>query len=142
MKSRWTDILSTAFLCAVLLLGSKVSSRAQEKNTPGEGLWGGVHVSMQTAAQGAALEFDCAHGAILEAIKPDAAGKFAVRGTFTPERGGPVRKDNPPRDLPAVYTGTIDGEVMHLEITLAGQQEALGTFTLTRGDAGRIVKCR
>ena len=98
---------------------------------------------MRIAAAASALPKHCYdQAAILEAIKPDAAGKFTVRGTFTPEHGGPVRKDNPLRDLPAVYKGAIDGDVMHLEITLADQQQALGTFTLTRGDAGRIVKCR
>ena len=105
-------------------------------------VWGGNHVSMEVTPQGATLEFDCAHGALLEAIKPNAKGEFVARGTYTPERGGPVMRDNPDRDLPATYQGSVDGDTMRLEITLADKGQAPEPFTLTRGKVGRVVKCR
>lgn len=97
---------------------------------------------MEVSALGATLEFDCAHGEILEAIKPNAKGEFSARGTYTPEHGGPIRKDNPPRDLPAVYKGSIDGGVMRLEVVLADKDQAPEPLTLTRGQVGRVMKCR
>jgi hypothetical protein len=88
------------------------------------------------------LEFDCAHGNVLEPIKANAKGEFAARGTYTPEHGGPIRRDNPPRDLPATYQGTIDGDTMRLEVLLVDKDHQPEPFTLTRGKAGRLMKCR
>jgi hypothetical protein len=112
----------------------------QDANTTA-GVWGGQHVSMRVTAQGATLEFDCAHGTMLEPIEVNAQGKFAVRGTYTPERGGPVHRDDPSNDLPATYKGSIEGDTMWLEIVLADKGPP-GLFTLTRGKAGKLVKCR
>src|SRR5664280_1463436 len=55
-------------------------------------VWGGNHVSLEITPQGATLEFDCAHGNISEPIKANAKGEFAARGTYTPERGGPISR--------------------------------------------------
>jgi len=118
------------------------AARAQQGEKHGSTLWGGRDISLQMSASGASIEFDCAHGAIAEAIKPDAHGEFSVAGTYTPEMGGPVRKDNPPRDLPATYKGTISGDTMHLEVLLSDNTRQLPAFTLIRGSAGRVVKCR
>ena len=93
-------------------------------------------------AQGATIEFDCGHGSILQPVKPNAAGEFSVAGTFTPERGGPIRKDSLPSDLPATYKGTISGDSMHLEIVLSDKDRQPPPFTLTRGGAGKLMKCR
>ena len=110
-----------------------------EKN---EQLWGGEGVSLEVSAGGATLEFDCAHGAILQGIRPNARGEFQVPGTYTPERGGPIQKNNPPRDLPATYKGSISGHNMHLQIVLTQDSEALPLYTLTQGADARLRKCR
>jgi hypothetical protein len=115
---------------------------AQDPPPPLAGTWGGEHVAFESHNGGATLEFDCAHGAILDAIKPDAQGEFTVRGTFTAEHGGPIRRDNPPRDVPAMYKGTIAGDVMHLTITLSDGSKAMEELTLTRGQDGVVRKCR
>ena len=96
---------------------------------------------MEISAQGATLEFDCAHGEILEPITANSKGEFSVRGTYTPEHGGPIRKDNPPRDLPAVYKGSIQGSTMQLEVVLADKDHAPEPLTLTRGQSGSVMKC-
>jgi hypothetical protein len=147
MKLHWIGTLSVVLagvLTGALMLagGSAINpQRGQEANTTPD-VWGGHHVSMKVTPQGATLEFDCAHGNILEPIKANAKGEFTARGTYTPERGGPVSRDNPPPDLPATYKGSIDGDTMRLEIMVAEKDQAPEPFTLTRGKVGRLVKCR
>ncbi len=114
----------------------------QVGGTPGTpDVWGGPHVSMVTSEKNVTLEFDCAEGIILNPIQPDAKGNFSAEGTYTPQRGGPVKKDSPPTDLPAIYKGTIHGNTMQLQVVLANQDEQPPPLTLTRGQAGRVVKC-
>lgn len=115
----------------------------QENSSNGE-MWGGNGVSMMMTQQGATLQFDCAHGVLDQPIRPDAKGQFQVPGTYTPERGGPVSKANPPRDQNAVYKGSIQGDTMHLEVILSddGKAQAPQPLTLTRGKAGHVVRCR
>jgi len=129
-------------LSAVALLGSSAMGWQRGDSSGSPQVWGGRDVSMKTSAEGATLEFDCAHGAITQPIKPDAKGGFSVSGTYTPERGGPVQKSNPQRDSPAVYKGFIDGDSMHLEVVLTDGTQAPPPLSLTRGKAGRLVKCR
>jgi hypothetical protein len=115
----------------------------QVGGTPGTpDVWGGPHVSIVTSEKNVTLEFDCAEGIILNEIKPDADGNFSAEGTYTPQRGGPVKKDSPLNDLPAIYKGTIHGNTMQLQVVLANQDQRPPPLTLTRGQAGRVVKCR
>jgi hypothetical protein len=123
-------------------MGSSIAHGWEQENSAPSEIWGGHGISMQLTGQGATLEFDCAHGSITQPIKSDAKGDFSVSGTYTPERGGPVLKASPPRDIPAVYRGAIHGESMELEIKISDRDETLPAFTLTRGNAGRLVKCR
>jgi hypothetical protein len=144
MKACWlvTSLLTVVLAIAVLLAAPATASPQGNNGIESSDTWGGMHVSMEISAQGATLEFDCARGEILEVIKPNAKGEFSVRGTYTPEHGGPIRKDNPPRDLPAVYKGSIQGSTMQLEIVMADKDQAPEPLTLTRGQVGRVMKCR
>jgi len=126
----------------VALLGCYAMGWQHGDNAGSSPVWGGRDVSMELTAEGATLEFDCAHGAITRPIKPNAKGDFSVPGTYTPERGGPVQKNNSPHDLPAVYKGSIDGDSMHLEVMLTDRDHAPPPFSLTLGKIGRWVKCR
>jgi hypothetical protein len=99
--------------------------------------WGGLHIRMEMTDEGANLEFDCATGTITQPLRPDSQGRFSVRGTFTPEHGGPIRQDEPSRTRAAVYFGTIDGDAMTLQIDEHSQ-----TYHLVRGKPGRVFKCR
>ncbi len=132
------------FACVAFVIWLEVSlATGQTGGTPGNPeVWGGQHVSMVMSEKNATLEFDCAEGVILNPITPDANGNFTAEGTYTPQRGGPVKKDTPPQDLPATYKGTIRGDAMHLEVILADKQQQLPSLTLTRNQAGRVVKCR
>jgi hypothetical protein len=103
------------------------------------GTWGGTGVRLEVGAGGAEVEFDCAHGT-LGRLALDAGGGFDVAGTFTRERGGPVRSDEEPEKLPARYSGKVEGDRMTLRVAAEGIEETL-TYTLTRGNAGRLRKC-
>ena len=104
--------------------------------------WGGQHVQMQVTAKGATLDFDCASGEITEPVQADAFGNFTAVGTFTRERGGPVRKDAADNTAAAKYSGTISGDSMRLSITSGPDNAPVGEFVLSRGTTGHLVKCR
>ena len=104
------------------------------------GAWGGDHVNLLLTATGGTLEYDCAHGTIDQPFLTDSSGRFDLAGTHTREHGGPIRIGEKEDKRPARYTGTTDGRTMTLTVALAGSNEPLGTFTLTRGQPGRILK--
>lgn len=118
-----------------------VSPRLASGKPIGVGAWGGDHVNLLVAATGGTLEYDCAHGTIDQPFLVDSSGRFDLAGTHTREHGGPIRIGEKEDKSPARYTGTTDGRTMTLTVTLTGSNEPLGTFTLTRGQTGRIVKC-
>jgi hypothetical protein len=106
------------------------------------GVWGGRHLRMDVIASGAELEYDCAHGAITEELKLDDEGRFQAKGTHSREHGGPTRSDEVPSSRPATYRGRVSRKTMTLTVTLGDPAEELGTFTLTQGSEGDVVKCR
>lgn len=106
------------------------------------GVWGGQHVRAEVTAGGATFEFDCAHGAITQAIVMDGSGKFDVPGKFAPEHPGPVRRDEESNDRSVRYSGNVKDQEMTLTITDTNSKEVLGTFTLKHGGEGRLRKCR
>ncbi len=102
------------------------------------GVWGGDHIALTVEVTSAHVELDCAHGNIPIRL-PDAA--FTVAGTFVREHGGPILVDETLDSRPALYVASMSGGVMTLTIRLGDSGELVGTFTLTRGATGRIVKC-
>jgi hypothetical protein len=143
MKLHCIGTLVVVLTGALMLASAPATNllQGQDASTSPD-VWGGNDVSMEVTPQGATLEFDCAHGNVLEPIKANAKGEFAARGTYTPEHGGPITLANPPRDLPATYKGTIEGDTMRLEVVLADKDQAPEPFALTRGKAGHLMKCR
>jgi hypothetical protein len=106
------------------------------------GVWGGDHVSLTVAATSSHLEFDCAHGDIPVAVTLDARKEFYVSGTFVRDQGGPIQVPPPPADShPAVYSGAVNGNMMTLTVQLTDTQTVIGSFTLSRGSPGRLVRC-
>ena len=119
--------------------------KMSDKTTPARlatGTWGGNHIRLSVRADGAAVEFDCARGTIDEALTVSADGRFAARGTFAREGPGPIRVGAAPSARPARYEGSLNGQQLTLKITLSETAQDVGTFTLTRGSAGRLWKCR
>lgn len=104
-------------------------------------VWGGEHVEMEVTKTGATLEFDCATGEITEPLAVDSQGKFRVNGTFTREVPGPTRREGNPV-VAATYSGSIEGETMHLTIVAGPNKEGMGDYVLVRGKAGRVMRCK
>jgi hypothetical protein len=105
------------------------------------GVWGGEHVTLTVNDTSSHLEFDCAHGDVPSALKPAADRTFAVSGTFVREHGGPIREDEKVDVRPATYIGRVTGQTMQLTIRLTDPDSLIGTFTLTHGAPGRLLKC-
>src|SRR6266850_1056540 len=106
------------------------------------GVWGGQHIRAEVTDSGTDIEFDCAHGTIDQPIVLDAKGSFDVKGKFTPERGGPIRRDEKSNDRLVRYVGQVKDQAMTLTIRDAGTKETIDSFSLTHGSDGRIRKCR
>ena len=104
------------------------------------GLWGGEHIRMKVGARSATIEYDCANGVIEGPLEIDADGHFNLHGTHHMERGGPIRADASSKGQPASYSGSITGNTMTLTLKV-GDGEA-ETFTLEKGNEGKLVKCK
>jgi hypothetical protein len=105
------------------------------------GMWGGDHIALTVADTGSHVELDCAHGDIPGALTVNARNEFNVSGTFGREHGGPIRVGEVPDSHPAVYAGFVTVTTMTLTVRLTDTNEMIGTFTLSRGAPGRVVKC-
>ena len=69
-------------------------------------------------------------------------GDFDVRGKYMPEHGGPIRNDEESTSLSVRYVGhAIDNELT-LTVTIPDKKETVGTYNLTHGSEGRVMKCR
>lgn len=122
-------LLSAAFM--ILMAGSSPLA---------EGTWGGPSIQMTVSPEGAALDLDCAHGAIDGPIAVGSDGRFRASGTYAVEHGGPVREGEE-KGRPAVYEGRVEGKKLTLVILIAEGKQEVGTFELTQGRFGRIMKC-
>jgi hypothetical protein len=114
-----------------------VTSTAAEESD----IWGGEHIEITIGGGGGEVQFDCASGTIATSLNVAAQGKFQADGTYKREHGGPVRKDESDA-VAAKYSGSISGNTMHLDIVLAESKESVGSYVLTRGQAGKVFKCR
>ena len=130
-------------LCSlfVLVAGGAGSPRQAERRSMLPGLWGGDHVQMVVSRNGARLEYDCATGTIDQPIIVDARGRFTAKGSYTSERGGP-RRDNQTASARARYVGQVSADTMRLTVTLEDRKQRVGVFTLMRGRASLLTKCR
>ena len=132
----------TAFVVVVFVVvsfGALVYSRFQQGMPRGE--WGGDHVNMNVGDGSAKLEFDCATGYISGPLLVDEHGQFQLRGTFMPERGGPIRAGQSSREQPASYSGEIKDHTMTLVLRI-GDSDETETFTLEQDKPGKLVKCK
>ncbi len=135
-------LLIVSLVPATCLTQQRLSATpAQSNDDAPNNVWGGEHVEMEFTKDGANLDFDCATGTIGQPISPDSNGKFQVSGTYTREMPGPTPRNGRPASA-AVYSGTIRGNTMQLEVILADSKESVGVFQLAKGSSGRVMKCR
>jgi hypothetical protein len=116
-----------------------VTSNQKMKHIPA-GKWGGPHIDMNIGAKSATIEYDCASGTIEGPLVIDREGNFNLRGVHRMERGGPVRADEKPNEVPATYTGSIKGNTMTLNLKISDSD--VETFTLEQGKEGELFKCK
>ncbi len=105
------------------------------------GTWGGNHIRLVVGAEGAEVEYDCAHGSIKPPLAVDSEGRFDLLGTHTIERPGPVRLGQDPPSRPVSFEGRLEGKQMTLKVTFTDTAESVGEFTLTHGSEGLLRKC-
>ena len=137
-----TNKWRTVVLTVALIIGATAGAYARgvDRSIP-TGLWGGEHLGVEITSAGATLEFDCGHGAITVPLRVDKGGRFTAKGTYSPERGGPVRRGDAPLAA-ARYSGVLKGGTITLTVMLEAGKERIGTFTLTRGTDPLLTKCR
>lgn len=123
-----------------LLLLFSVTVRTQKMQRIPTGVWGGQHIHLVVGEKSATIEYDCASGVIQGPLVVDPDGNFSLRGTHRIERGGPVRADEKPNEVPATYTGSIKGDSMTLTLKLSDSD--VETFTLEKGKQGDLFKCK
>ena len=114
---------------------------AGRKTKLAKGVWGGQHIRMEVTDNGAQIEYDCANSTLDEPIVLDRSGKFHVKGKYIAEHGGPVRNDEVSKGSPVRYVGTLKGNGLTLIITNTDTGKTVGSFNLTRGNEGRVMKC-
>lgn len=131
--------INVSLLFILIVLMSCAIYPVKNTNTVAPSTWGGEHLMLTISASGAALEFDCATGQISQPIAVDRNGNFDMAGTFTPQHGGPVRKDESTPSHPVRYLGHVDGDTMTLKVVR--DQQEIGKFTLTRGAPPKLMKC-
>jgi hypothetical protein len=122
--------------------GAYMNGAAERHNKLATGVWGGQHARVEVTGKGAAIEFDCANGTIDGPILLNAKGGFDVKGKFAAEHGGPVRQDEEGTNRAVRYIGRVKDKELTLTISDLNTKENLGTFTLTLGNEGRLMKCR
>jgi hypothetical protein len=123
---------------AVAILAASCSDSPTEPSAL-LGEWGGPRALLTLTAEGAVVEFDCAHGAWTAPLRPDRRGRFDVPGYFVQEHGGPIREGEVEVRRPVVYSGEVEGARLTFAFTVEGQ--ALGPYTVARGRAAGLVKC-
>jgi hypothetical protein len=126
----------------VLLIAAAAASKPRKLQRVSAGSWGAPHIRLNVEQNSATIDYDCAHGVIDGPLTFDSKGRFSWRGTHNPEHGGPTRVDEQSTSHKAIYTGIVKGDTMTLTVRLAATKELVDTFTLTRGGAGRVFKCK
>jgi hypothetical protein len=105
------------------------------------GTWGGADIALTVADAGSHVDFDCAQGEIPGPLTVNTRNQFNLSGTFIREHGGPIAVGEVADSHPAVYFGSVTAATMSLTVRLTDTGEEMGPFTLSRGSAGRVVKC-
>lgn len=103
-----------------------------------EGAWGTPGTRLTLSAERGLIEEGCAEIA-LPPVTLTADGRFTVTGRMTAYAGGPQDADAPPREIPVIVAGRLDGAVMELAIDQRGAERR--TLTLRHGFRSKIIRC-
>ena len=131
-------MIRTSLALTVLLAGC---ASMEPKIEPVIGSWGGPHVGLVLDATGGRLDYDCSSGTINGPVIVNSIGEFHEKGTHTPGTGGPVRQDEVPPALPALYQGSVKGERMTLRVIVPSNGTVIGPLELMLGSAPVLMRC-
>jgi hypothetical protein len=139
LKNRIRLLVVVSF---VLIIAASAASRPRKMQRMSTGSWGAPHIRIEVGPRSATIDYDCANGTIDGPLTLDSKGRFTWRGTHRRESPGPVRVESASDGQPVIYTGSVKGDTMTLTVKLAKSNEVVDTFTLKRGGAGRVFKCK
>ncbi len=105
------------------------------------GTWGGENAGLIADDTSAHVHIGCTYGDVAQGIRPDGQGRFDVPGSYVlrayPVAVGPT--------LPARFSGTVDGAVMRLSVTVtdttADTTAHLGPVKLVFGRDPQMGPC-
>lgn len=112
----------------------------QSTNKLATGAWGGQDIRLEVKDSGADMQFACATASIDEPVTLNSEGGFDVKGKFIAQRPGPTRVGEN-NSVAARFVGRLKDQELTLTISNLETKEAIGTFTLTHGGAGRVKRC-
>ena len=124
----------------MLLASAGIGARKMQRLD--NGTWGGLHIQFQVDDGAVEIEYDCAHGSIAGPLTVDRQGHFSWRGTYTGERGGPIRMGQKADNQAVTYAGSVTGNTMKLIVRFENSSLEPQTFTLERDKVGRVFKCK
>lgn len=104
--------------------------------------WGGTGIIFDVSSGGVRVEFDCAAAIIPERPVLNTKGEFDVVGQYTREGPGPIRVDRMPKPQDVRFRGKVAGKTMQLTASFVDSGAEISTFTLQRGEPGRLRKCK
>jgi hypothetical protein len=136
---RCADGSTITYACGPAQQGAVCSWHATSTCMPpklASSLWGGSGIQLTIGNGGGALLFDCGNGTLDAPIVLAADGTFSVPGTYT--QGSGVVVMNPPKPVPVTYTGSVNGNTMHLSFVVDGVTR---TFDLTANSMGMLAFC-
>jgi hypothetical protein len=139
LKNRIKLLVVVSF---VLIIAASAASKPRKMQRMSTGSWGAPHIRIEVGQRSASIDYDCANGTIDGPLTLDSKGRFNWRGTHTREGPGPIRVEAASDGQPAIYTGSVKGDTMTLTVKLADSNQVVDTFTLKRGGAGRVFKCK
>jgi len=140
MKFRNRNKVLVAGSLVLLLASAGIGARKMQRVD--NGTWGGLHIQFEVNDGAVEIEYDCAHGSIAGPLTVDRQGRFSWRGTYTRERGGPIRMGQKDDNQPAIYSGSVTGNTMKLSVRLENSSLEPQVFTLERDKVGRVFKCK
>ena len=149
--NRWGVCMYGPVLLAVVALSCSTAREvtgggSPQQRTPNapdgvlSGAWSGLHAALSAVADGATLEFDCAHGRIAAPVQLDAHGSFDTPGVYVPEQGGPAAPIEQ-NGQAAHYAGQVNGASLTLTVTIDETAASRGPFVLTLDATPKLVQC-
>lgn len=134
--TRTTRQVALAWLPVALLSGA-CGGREGLDGVP-QGRWGGQGIALDVGPTGAAVELDCAHGAITVPLRLEGDGSFRLAGYHVHDVGPAT---DPEQRQPATYFGSSDGLRLTLSVALEGGPTA-GPLTALLDAPAHLRHCR